>query len=129
MTNLLWLNNVNKTDSILLVSKSIKDINLKKKLEKAYNDVHSGLTIAESFIKNKVFDHVLIKMFMIGEKNNMMQKNIENAVKYYQYKYQLYLKRMMTILEPLLLIIIAFFVLIIILVVFMPMMNAFKMVN
>ena len=88
-----------------------------------------GLTISESFIKNNIFDNVLIKMFVIGEKNNMIEKNIENAVKYYHYKYQLYLKRMMTVIEPLLLIFISLFVLVIILVVFMPMMNAFKMVN
>lgn len=129
MTNLMWLNNVNKTESLLLVSKSMKDMNIKSKLEKAYEDVHMGLTISESFIKNNIFDNVLIKMFVIGEKNNMIEKNIENAVKYYHYKYQLYLKRMMTIIEPLLLIFISLFVLEIILVVFMPMMNAFKMVN
>lgn len=129
MTNLMWLNNVNKTESLLLVSKSIKDMNIKSKLEKAYEDVHMGLTISESFIKNNIFDNVLIKMFVIGEKNNMIEKNIENAVKYYHYKYQLYLKRMMTVIEPLLLIFISLFVLVIILVVFMPMMNAFKMVN
>lgn len=129
MTNLMWLNNVNKTESLLLVSKSMKDMNIKSKLEKAYEDVHMGLTISESFIKNNIFDNVLIKMFVIGEKNNMIEKNIENAVKYYHYKYQLYIKRMMTIIEPLLLIFISLFVLVIILVVFMPMMNAFKMVN
>ena len=129
MTNLMWLNNVNKTESLLLVSKSMKDMNIKSKLEKAYEDVHMGLTISESFIKNNIFDNVLIKMFVIGEKNNMIEKNIKNAVKYYHYKYQLYLKRMMTIIEPLLLIFISLFVLVIILVVFMPMMNAFKMVN
>ena len=129
MTNLLWLNNVNKTESLILVSKSIKDPIIKSKLEDVYRDVHMGLTISESFIKNNIFDNVLIKMFVIGEKNNMIDKNIENAVKYYHYKYQLYLKRMMTIIEPMLLIFISLFVLVIILVVFMPMMNAFKMVN
>lgn len=129
MTNLLWLNNVNKTESIMLVAKSTKDPVMKDKLNNAYRDINKGLSISESLKKNKIFDNVLIKMFVIGEKNNMMQKNIENAVKYYRYKYQVYLKRMMTIIEPLLLVFISLFVLLIILVVFMPMMNAFKMVK
>lgn len=129
MTNLLWLNNVNKTESLLMVAKSTKDPIMKYKLNCAYSDIHTGLTISESLIKNKIFDNVLIKMFVIGEKNNMMQKNIENAVKYYRYKYQIHLKSLITIIEPLMLVFISLFVLIIILVVFMPMMNAFKMVK
>ena len=129
MTNLLWLNNVNKTESLLIVAKSTKDPVMRYKLNNAYTDIHTGLTISESLIKNKIFDNVLIKMFVIGEKNNMLQKNIENAVKYYRYKYQIHLKRLMIFIEPLILICISLFVLIIILVVFMPMMNAFKMVK
>lgn len=129
MTQLLWKNNVNKIKALKIVADSLNDNKMRNKLNKAYNDVVNGLTISESLIKHHIFDNVLIKMFVIGEKNNMMIKNIDNAVKYYKYKYHSQLKRMMTVLEPLLLLVMSLFVMIIILVVFIPMLNAFRMVG
>lgn len=129
MTELLWKNHVNKIDSLKIVADGINDGKMRTKLYKAYNDVINGLSISESLIKYRIFDNVLIKMFVIGEKNNMMMNNIENAVKYYRYKYHSQLKRMLTILEPVLLLSMSVFVMIIILVVFIPMLNAFRMVG
>ena len=129
MAELLWKNNINKTESLKIVANTINDSRMKDKLLNAYQDINDGLTISDALIKYRIFDSVLIKMFVIGEKNNMMLKNIENGVRYYRYKYQAHMKRTMTLLEPTLLIVMSLFVMIIILVVFIPMLNAFRMVS
>ena len=129
MTELLWKNKLNKVEAIKIVKDSMNDVKIKSKLTKVYYEINNGLSISESLLKHNVFDNVLTKMFVIGEKNNMLIKNIENAVKYYRYKYQTQLKKTTTLLEPILLIIMSLFVMMIILVVFIPMMNAFRMVG
>lgn len=129
MTHLLWSSGVNKAKSVKLVGETISNKFLRKKLMLVYDDILNGSNLSESIKDNKVFDTVLVKMFYIGEQNNMIENNLKNAIKFYKYKYQFWVKRLLVILEPLLLVLLSIVVMVIILVIFIPMMNSFRMVG
>ena len=125
---LLWSNGVGKIESIDYASSIIPNSLYKKKLYEVQDELSRGMLFGVSLENKKIFDLTLCKMLTVGEKSNFLEKNMENAAKYYHYRYSIILNKLVKLIEPLLIIVMALAIGFIIVVIFIPMLNAFKMV-
>lgn len=109
--------------SLEIMGNIINNRYYKKKFFEAYTDIKEGKTLAESFLKHKVFPKILIQMISIGEKTGALDGVIKRSTDYFDDQVETSLTRMTALLEPALICFLGIVIAIIILSVFSPLLN------
>lgn len=97
--------------------------------EKAVSQAKEGLirgeTLAENLEKSGYFDSVLIQMISIGEQTGQLETITNQMAEFYEHESDIYLSRMVAMIEPIMIIIVGIMVAILVLSVFLPMLSIY----
>ena len=97
--------------------------------EKAVAGAKEGLirgeTLAENLEKYNYFDSVLIQMIAIGEQTGQLESISNQMAEFYEHESDIYLTRMVSIIEPILIIVVGIIVAILVMSVFLPMLSMY----
>lgn len=97
--------------------------------EKSVADAKEGLirgeTLAENLAKSNYFDPVLIQMISIGEQTGQLEVIANQMAEFYEHESDIYLSRMVAMIEPIMIIIVGIIVAILVLSVFLPMLSIY----
>lgn len=126
--NLLWHYGYSKIDSMNMVSLILTNSYISDKLNYVKEDIEKGMLIGDALNKWHLFDETLSKMLIVGETTNYLESNMNNAANYYHFEYSIKLNRFIKLIEPAIIVFMAILIGFVILVIFIPMLNAFKLV-
>ncbi|MGL6104572.1 type II secretion system F family protein, partial [Romboutsia sp.] len=94
--------------------------------EKAVAEAKEGLirgeTLAENLEKHNYFDSVLIQMIAIGEQTGQLETISSQMAEFYEHESDIYLTRLVSMIEPIMIIIVGIMVAILVISVFLPML-------
>ena len=97
--------------------------------EKTVAEVKEGLirgeNLAENLEKGKYFDSVLVQMIEIGEQTGQLETISGQMAEFYEHESDIYLTRMISMIEPILIIIVGIIVAILVMSVFLPMLSIY----
>lgn len=97
--------------------------------EKAVAGAKEGLirgeTLAENLEKHSYFDSVLIQMIAIGEQTGQLETITDQMAEFYEYESDIYLTRLVAMIEPIMIIIVGIMVAILVMSVFLPMLSIY----
>lgn len=97
--------------------------------EKAVSDAKEGIirgeTLAENLEKSGYFDSVLIQMISIGEQTGQLETITNQMAEFYEHESDIYLSRMVAMIEPIMIIVVGIIVAILVLSVFLPMLSIY----
>lgn len=97
--------------------------------EKAVAGAKEGLirgeTLAENLEKYNYFDSVLIQMIAIGEQTGQLESISNQMAEFYEHESDIYLTRMVSMIEPILIIVVGIIVAILVMSVFLPMLSMY----
>ena len=97
--------------------------------EKAVTDAKDGIirgeALAENLEKSKYFDAVLIQMISIGEQTGQLETITEQMAEFYEHESDIYLSRLVAMIEPIMIIIVGIVVAILVLSIFLPMLSMY----
>ena len=97
--------------------------------EKAVSQAKEGLirgeTLAENLEKSGYFDSVLIQMISIGEQTGQLETITNQMAEFYEHESDIYLSRMVAMIEPIMIIVVGIMVAILVLSVFLPMLSIY----
>lgn len=97
--------------------------------EKAVSQAKEGLirgeTLAENLEKSGYFDSVLIQMISIGEQTGQLETITSQMAEFYEHESDIYLSRMVAMIEPIMIIVVGIMVAILVLSVFLPMLSIY----
>ena len=97
--------------------------------EKAVADAKEGIirgeTLAENLEKAGYFDSVLIQMISIGEQTGQLETITNQMAEFYEHESDIYLSRMVAMIEPIMIIVVGIIVAILVLSVFLPMLSIY----
>lgn len=97
--------------------------------EKAVSDVKEGVirgeTLAENLERHNYFDSVLIQMIAIGEQTGQLEIISKQMAEFYEQESEIYLTRLVAMIEPTMIIIVGIIVAILVISVFLPMLNIY----
>lgn len=98
--------------------------------EKATVDAKEGVmrgeNIAENLEKSNYFDSVFIQMIAIGEQTGQLEVISEQMAEFYEHESDIYLTRLISMIEPILIIIVGIVVAILVMSVFLPMLSIYE---
>lgn len=97
--------------------------------EKSVQDVKDGIVrgenIADNLEKRGYFDPVFIQMISIGEQTGQLE-NISNQISaFYEYEADIYLNRMVSMIEPIMIVLVGIIVAFLVIGVFLPMLSIY----
>lgn len=97
--------------------------------EKAVADAKEGLirgeTLAENLENHNYFDSVLIQMIAIGEQTGQLETISSQMAEFYEHESDIYLTRLVAMVEPIMIIIVGTMVEILVISVFLPMLSIY----
>lgn len=97
--------------------------------EKAVAEAKEGLirgeTLAENLERNHYFDSVLIQMIAIGEQTGQLEVITSQMAEFYEHESDIYLSRLVAMIEPILIIVVGIIVAILVISVFLPMLSIY----
>ena len=97
--------------------------------EKAVADAKEGIirgeTLAENLEKHHYFDSVLIQMVAIGEQTGQLEIISNQMAEFYEHESDIYLSRLVAMIEPVMIIIVGIIVAILVMSVFLPMLSVY----
>lgn len=97
--------------------------------EKAVADAKEGIirgeTLAENLEKHHYFDSVLIQMIAIGEQTGHLETISNQMAEFYEHESDIYLSRLVAMIEPIMIIIVGIMVAILVMSVFLPMLSIY----
>ena len=125
---LIWRCGYLKNESISLCATVLPNYYLKRSLEDVRSKMEQGTYLGIALEDAHLFDETLCKMLIIGEQGDFMLTNAQNASHYYHLQYQANLDRLVKMIEPSIILVMALLIGFIILVIFIPMLNAFRLV-
>ena len=126
--NLLWYCGYAKNESISLCGQVIPNFYIKRELEVVKRQMEQGMYLGAALEEVQIFDPTLCKMLLIGEQGDFLSTNVLNASRYYHLQYKMMLDRLVKMIEPSIILLMAILIGFIILVIFIPMLNAFRLV-
>ncbi|MDU2149220.1 MAG: type II secretion system F family protein [Paeniclostridium sordellii] len=107
------------------IKSSLDNAIAEKSIEKAKEGIVRGETLAENLEKSKYFDPVLTQMIAIGEQTGELEKISKQMAEFYESEAEIYLNRMVAMIEPLMIIIVGIMVGILVIAVFLPMLSIY----
>ena len=112
---------------LILVSESVGNKFLQKKLRDMEGAVNRGESLLASAKASKLFTPLVMQMIAVGEESGTLDNMFEQVAKFYEREVDYDIKKLGDRLEPILLLIVAVMVLIVALGVFLPMWNIAKL--
>lgn len=107
------------------IKESLNNSIAEKTILQAKEGIVRGETLAENLEKSKYFDPVLIQMIAIGEKTGELENITKQMAEFYESEAEIYLNRMVAMIEPLMIIIVGIIVAILVISVFLPMLSIY----
>lgn len=96
-----------------------------KAVAQAKDGVIKGETLAENLEKSQYFDSVLIQMIAIGEQTGQLESISGQMAEFYEHESDIYLSRLVSMIEPIMIIIVGIIVAILVMSVFLPMLSVY----
>ncbi|WP_373600394.1 type II secretion system F family protein [Paraclostridium bifermentans] len=107
------------------IKDSLNNSIAEKAVVNAKEGIIRGETLAENLEKSKYFDPVLIQMIAIGEQTGELEKISKQMAEFYESESEIYLNRMVAMIEPIMIIIVGIMVGILVISVFLPMLSIY----
>lgn len=104
---------------------SVNNTIAEKVLTKAKDGITKGEGLSENLEKSNYFDPVLIQMISIGEQTGELESISKQMAEFYEHEAEIYLNRMVSIIEPVMIIIVGIIVAILVTSIFMPMLSIY----
>lgn len=96
-----------------------------KAVAQAKDGIIKGETLAENLEKSQYFDSVLIQMIAIGEQTGQLESITNQMAEFYEHESDIYLSRLVAMIEPIMIIIVGIIVAILVMSVFLPMLSVY----
>lgn len=107
------------------IKASVNNAIAEKAVAEAKEGLIKGETLAENLEKSGYFDSVLIQMISIGEQTGQLETITSQMAEFYEHESDIYLSRMVAMIEPIMIIAVGIVVAILVLSVFMPMLSMY----
>lgn len=107
------------------IKDSLNNSIAEKAIAKAKEGLIRGETLADNLEQSKYFDHVLIQMISIGEQTGQLENISNQMAEFYEHEAEIYLNRMVAMIEPIMIIIVGIMVAILVIGVFLPMLSIY----
>ncbi|MFI3210538.1 MAG: type II secretion system F family protein [Peptostreptococcaceae bacterium] len=97
--------------------------------ERALTDARDGLmkgeSLAENLERNDYFDLVFVQMIEIGEQTGQLELISDQMSEFYEHESDIYLTRLISMIEPIMIIFVGIIVAILVIAVFLPMLSIY----
>ena len=107
------------------IKASVNNSMAEKAVTAAKEGIIRGETIAENLEKSGYFDSVLIQMIAIGEQTGQLETITNQMAEFYEHESDIYLSRMVAMIEPIMIIVVGIIVATLVLSVFLPMLSIY----
>lgn len=107
------------------IKASVNNSLAEKAVSEAKEGIIRGETLAENLEKSGYFDSVLIQMISIGEQTGQLETITNQMAEFYEHESDIYLSRMVAMIEPIMIIVVGIIVAILVLSVFLPMLSIY----
>ena len=107
------------------IKASVNNSIAEKAIMGAKEGIIKGETLAENLEKYHYFDSVLIQMIAIGEQTGQLETISNQMADFYEQESDIYLSRLVAMIEPIMIIGVGIVVGILVISVFLPMMNMY----
>ncbi len=108
-------------EALEITQKTVGNLVIGRDIERAKNSVAEGVSLADALTKSKYFPSMAIKMISIGEKAGALDEMLLNIATQYDDEVDDLIKRLSTLIEPLMTVMMGAFLLLIALGIFLPM--------
>jgi type IV pilus assembly protein PilC len=120
---------VSLVEALDIASNSINNIVLQNIVADVRRDVFSGNNLSESFEKHEKIPGVFYGMLRVGEKTGNIEHMLESVSDYYNEEVEETVKRVMSLLEPIMIVFLGIVIGFIIVAMYMPMFNMGSLVK
>ena len=107
------------------IKASVNNSIAEKAVTAAKEGIIRGETMAENLEKSGYFDSVLIQMISIGEQTGQLETITNQMAEFYEHESDIYLSRMVAMIEPIMIIVVGIIVATLVLSVFLPMLSIY----
>ena len=107
------------------IKASLNNSLAEKSIANAKEGLIRGETLAENLEKDKYFDLVLIQMIAIGEQSGQLEVITRQMADFYEHESDIYLSRLVAMIEPIMIIIVGIIVAILVISIFVPMLSIY----
>lgn len=112
---------VNITETLEIIQKSIGNMFYAKEIEKLYDSIVKGESLAEGMKKSGQFPELLIDMVSIGEKSGSLDDMLLSVSNFYEEEVSDMVENMSSLIEPIITVVLGGMVLLLALALFLPM--------
>ena len=116
-------------DSIDTISKLLGNRIVEEKLKQTSNEVKAGGGIAKSISMVGLFPSLLTEMISVGERTGSLEEVLNKTTAYYDEQVEYSIKKMTSVIEPLMIFLVAGIVIIVLLAVFLPMLDLMSAID
>lgn len=116
-------------DILKLLGNFFDNIVIKKEIEKLKNSLLEGKQLSDTMAKNSLFPDKYIKLIIVGEKSGELIKIFEQIAKLEEEKIENSIKRLLTLVEPILIIVLGLILSIIIIAIYLPIFNMSNLID
>lgn len=116
-------------DILKLLGNFFDNIVIKKEIEKLKNSLLEGKQLSDTMAKNSLFPEKYIKLIIVGEKSGELVKIFEQIAKLEEEKIENSIKRLLTLVEPILIIVLGLILSIIIIAIYLPIFNMSNLID
>ncbi len=118
--SLMWSAGVGITTSLTLIAGVVGNVRIAKVVRRAREDVIAGEMLSTSLKKSGEFPPLIISMINIGEATGKMDVGLDKVVEFYNREVPASVKKVFSVMEPLLFVFLAFVVLSIAMAIYLP---------
>lgn len=116
-------------DILKLLGNFFDNIVIKKEIEKLKISLLEGKQLSDTMAKNSLFPEKYIKLIIVGEKSGELIKIFEQIAKLEEEKIENSIKRLLTLVEPILIIVLGLILSIIIIAIYLPIFNMSNLID
>jgi general secretion pathway protein F len=116
----LLSNGVPVVTSFDIVKNIIDNTPISREIEKARDDIKEGKEIAKPLSQNGIFPPVVVNMIAIGEKSGQLEEMLNRVSRIMEAEIESSLKRLMSLLEPIMILLMGGVVLFIVIAILLP---------
>lgn len=116
-------------DILKLLKNFFENIVIKRELEKIEELLFEGKQLSEGLKKNNLFPQKYIKLVIVGEKSGELSKVFEQIAKLEEERIERDIKKLLTLVEPILIIILGLILSIIIIAIYLPIFNMSNLID
>ena len=116
-------------DILKLLKNFFENIVIKRELEIIEELLFEGKQLSEGLKKNNLFPQKYIKLVIVGEKSGELSKVFEQIAKLEEERIERDIKKLLTLVEPILIIILGLILSIIIIAIYLPIFNMSNLID